>query len=233
MPAFTIAIEGSDGAGKATQTDLLANYLIGKDFKVGRVSFPRYDGTPAGRMLFEFLKSPRSVQYDFANSNPKLASRIYAQDRLESLEYLNGLIEHNDYLIFDRWVESNLLHQGGKFINQSEKQAFAKWLYELEYEELKLPKPDFVLYLDLPYTISHGRALNRARKAGEQLDAVESNAEYVKNGWLAGIFYTAMFNWEKIDCIVPREGNQLVSAYEFTPDEIHLKIRDLVNTRKK
>src|SRR3989338_8474673 len=91
-----IAIEGSDGSGKATQTELLAGFLRQNNFKVGRISFPRYDGTPAGRMLFEFLKSSRASEYDFVNSNPKLASRIYAQDRFESLEYLQGLIKRND-----------------------------------------------------------------------------------------------------------------------------------------
>lgn len=231
--AITIAIEGSDGAGKATQTELLVQYLREQGFKVGRVSFPRYKETPAGRMLFEFLKSPRATEYDFANANHKAASRIYAQDRFESLEYLQELIEGNDFVIFDRYVESNLLHQGSKLPSRSEKITFANWLSDLEYTELGLPKPQMTVYLDLPHTISYARALKRAKEKDESLDAVESNVEYVKNGWEAGKIYAEMFGWTVIECIVPKEGNHLVAKYEFTPEEIHQKIRDTVNIQRK
>jgi len=233
MTATTIAIEGSDGAGKATQTEMLAEYFLSQGLKVGRVSFPRYDGTPAGRMLFEFLKSPRASEYNFVNANPKMASRIYAQDRFESLEYLQGLIERNDLVIFDRYVESNLLHQGGKLSTDSERTAFAEWLSFLEYGELGLPKPQLTIYLDLPYTISYARSHKRAEEKGESLDAVESDMAYVKNGWMAGKLYSAMFDWEVVECIVPEDWDQLVAKYEFTPEEIHLRIRDIVNMRMK
>lgn len=231
MSANTIAIEGSDGAGKATQTELLADYLEKSGFKVGRVSFPRYKETVAGRMLFEFLKSESAFQYDFANANPKLASRIYAEDRFESRAYLQKLIEENDYVIFDRYVESNLLHQGGKLKTNAGREAFARWLSDLEYVELGLPRPAHIVYLNLPYAISSERALKRAKEKGEELDAVESNAEYVKNGWEAGMFYATMFNWNIVDCIVPQKGNQLASVRELTPEEIHQKIREAVGIR--
>lgn len=233
MSAITIAIEGSDGSGKATQTELLAGYLQRYGFKVGRVSFPRYTGTPAGRMLFEYLKSSRASEYDFVNANPKLASRIYAQDRFESLEYLQGLIERNDAVIFDRYVESNLLHQGGKFATDSERMSFAKWLSDLEYGELGLPQPQLTVYLDLPYSIAYDRSLKRAKEKGESLDAVESDMKYVKNGCEAGRLYASMFKWKVIECVEPNRENHLIPAYEFTPEEIHQKIQDVVNIKRK
>ncbi len=233
MSAITIAIEGSDGAGKATQTEMLVQHLEQRGFKVGRVSFPRYKETSGGRMLFEFLKSKRATEYDFANTNPKLASRIYAQDRFESLEYLEKLIAQNDFVIFDRYVESNLLHQGGKLRSDHERLDFAKWLSELEYDELGLPKPQHTVYLDLPYTISYERALRRAKEKGEDLDAVESNMEYVQNGWKAGRLYAAMFGWKVVQCIVPHEQNELRAEYELTPEEIHVKVRNILDLQKK
>lgn len=225
MEVLTIAIEGSDGAGKATQTEKLARHLSGCGLRVGRVSFPRYKETPVGRMLAEFLKSPRAMGYDFANAHPKLASRIYAQDRYESLKFINNLIAGNDVVIFDRYVESNLLHQGGKLRSDSEMAEFAKWLTGLEYEELCLPRPEITIYLDLPYTISLERARRRAEEKGESPDVVESNSEYLERSWRAGKIYAAMLKWRVIDCIIPHEQNQLRALRELTPDEIHARIR--------
>lgn len=222
-----VAIEGSDGSGKATQTEMLAKYFQRHGFNVGRVSFPRYDGTPAGKMLFEFLKSPNATQYDFVNSNPKMASRIYAQDRFESLDYLNGLIERNDLVIFDRYVESNLLHQGGKMKSDNEILNFANWLYDLEYNQLGLPRPHVTIYLDLPPEVSYARALKRAEENGECLDAVESDKAYVENGTKAGRLYAEFFGWKVIQCVLPSSGLE-PSYYERTPQEIHEELREIL-----
>lgn len=223
----TVAIEGSDGAGKATQTDKLVKFLRRIGFKVGTLSFPRYTDTPAGRMLFEFMKSPRAHEYDFAHANPKLASRIYAQDRFESKEYILNLIEENDVVIFDRYVESNLLHQGGKMQTDTEIHNFSTWVYCLEYNELGLPKPDVTIYLDLPPEVSRARALKRATETGGSLDAVESDMEYVRNGTRAGRICANFWGWQVVQCV---ESNQTsgLPDYELTPEEIHMKIRKIV-----
>jgi len=225
MSAITIAIEGSDGAGKATQTELLVQHLEQNHNKVGRVSFPRYNTTSAGTLLFEFLKSNKAAEYDFVNANPKLASRIYAQDRFESLAYLNDLIAQNDFVVFDRYVESNLLHQGGKLKTNDEMLAFANWLFGLEYGELVLPRPDIIVYLDLPYSFSYERAFKRAREKGEELDAVESNMDYVRRGSEAGRIYAEMFGWDVVKCVTFPEPH---FAYELKPEEIHMKIREII-----
>lgn len=222
-----VAIEGSDGSGKATQTEMLASYLRRHGFKVGRVSFPRYNETSAGTLLFEYLKSAKASEYDFVNSNPKLASRIYAQDRFESLDYLSGLIAQNDVVIFDRYVESNLLHQGGKMKSDVEILNFANWLYDLEYNQLGLPKPHVTIYLDLPPEVSRARALKRAEEKGESLDAVESDMEYVRNGTKAGRLYAEFFGWKVIECVVPNI-DQSLPPYESTPLEIHRELREIL-----
>lgn len=223
----TIAIEGSDGAGKATQTERLVKFLRRNGFKVETLSFPRYTDTPAGRMLFEVMKSERASHYDWAHTNPKLASLVYALDRAESKEYILDLIDKNDVLIFDRYVESNLLHQGGKLVHEPERMAFASWLYDLEYNHFGLPKPDVTIYLDLPPEVSRARALKRAQETGGSLDAVESDMQYVINGAAAGRSYAYLFCWAVINCVVPNENAEL-PPYELTPEEIHMKIREIV-----
>ncbi len=217
MAARLIAIEGSDGAGKETQTDLLFKLLEGQGKKVARISFPRYNQTIGGSLLFEVLKSERADKYCFSKADPKVASKLYAMDREESLPFLRELQERNDVVIFDRYVESNLLHQGGKFKTDEDRLEFANWLFSFEYEGgIGLPRPDEVVYLSLPFWLSRKRAELRAQKGGAKLDAVEKDMDYVKNGHEAGQFYAKEFNWLTI------EG--LNDGVELPPEEIHRQI---------
>jgi dTMP kinase len=199
--AYTIGFEGSDGSGKETQTKLFAEYLKSTGLTVARVSFPRYQETTGGKALFELLKSERSVAYNFSELDPKPASLFYAADRLESKDFLVNLIEDNDVVIFDRYVESNLLHQGGKFVDSASKLEFASWLINLEYIQNKLPTLDRVVYLDLPPEISRARAEKRASEGGDALDAVELNTNYVEKGYHSGKYFAHELGWDIISCI--------------------------------
>jgi len=221
MAARLISIEGSDGTGKETQTDLLFDHLENQGKKVARISFPRYNQTLGGSLLYEVLKSERAEHYCFSKAAPKVASKLYIMDREESLPFLLDLIEKNEVVIFDRYVESNLLHQGGKFKTAAERINFAAWLFNLEYEDVKLPRPHDILYLSIPFWLSQQRAELRARGGGKKLDTVEKDVEYVKNGHEAGIFYAHYFKWliiEGIDC------NGSLEKVELTKKEIHKKI---------
>lgn len=162
------------------------------------------------------MKGDRAEGYGFSKVDPKVASKLYAMDREESLPFLRDLIERNEVVIFDRYVESNLLHQGGKFKTNEERIAFAEWLYRLEYDDIGLPRPNEVVYLSLPFWLSRKRAELRARNGGSKLDTVERDIEYVKAGHEAGIFYANYFKWMVIDGI---ENGQEVSA-----EEIHRKM---------
>ncbi len=200
MRALTIAFEGSDGAGKATQTDKLAEYLRAQGKTVARVSFPRYGETLGGKLLYEVFKSERSSLYGFSTVDPIVGSALYAIDRYESKGYIEDLIARHDVVIFDRYVESNLLHQGGKYTTEEEKIAFAKFLFNLEYGTYGLPNPQVVVYLGLPFEISMKRARIRAEKTGVLPDSVEQDASYVKQGHEGGLFYARHFGWKLIDC---------------------------------
>lgn len=194
-----IAVEGSDGTGKATQTDLLEKWFSSRGKKVVRISFPRYNQTTGGSLIYEVLKSANAERYGFVNVEPMAASLLYAMDRRESLPYLLDAISDNDVVIFDRYVESNLLHQGGK-LPPEKREDFSRWLFNLEYGMLGLPSPHMVIYLSIPFEVSLRRATRRAEKEGGKLDAVESNLEYVKAGSEAGKFYAEKLGWAIIDC---------------------------------
>ena len=219
--AILISIEGSDGVGKKTQTDMLVKYLEGKGKRVGRVSFPRYGETFGGKLLTEVLKSERAQSYNFSTIEPKVGSMLYAMDRLESLDYLKDLMSNNDVIVFDRYIESNLLHQGGKFKTEKERDDFAEWVYKLENEFLGLPKSDVVVYLQIPAWLSMQRAESRAAQMGEKVDVAEADKEYIVNSHNAGMYYAKVFKWEVVDGIS--------GGVELSKDFIHELVVNKIN----
>ncbi len=211
-----VSIEGSDGAGKETQTTLLRTSLQAEGKKVVSVSFPRYNMTCGGKMLFEAFKSPRADHYKFAKVDSRSASLFYASDRLESLPWLLNLIKDNDVLIFDRYVDSNLLHQGGKLQTSEERKEFAEWLYGLEHSLNGMPHSDISIYLSLPFEISIERARLRAELAGKQPDVLEVDESYMKSSHDGGQFYAELLHWKIVNCIV--------DGRELTEHEIHRSV---------
>ena len=181
-------------------------------YKVVRVSFPRYKDTWAGKLLYEVLKSGRALGYDFLHASPEAASLLYAADRLESVLWLKQLAEENDVIIYDRAVASNLVHQGGKFENDSERMRFAEYIDRVEYQS-GFPRPDMTIFLSLPYELSMARASRRAVENGEVADVVEADVSYMRNSYRSGIFYALYLKWIMIDGL--RGGDIL------TPQQVH------------
>ncbi len=221
MKKISFAIEGSDGAGKETQSRLLKEGFEAQGFKVASVSFPRYKQTTGGWVLYEALKGQESEKYAFSKLDPYAASLPYTMDRRESKGYLEQLISDHDVVIFDRYVESNLLHQGGKIKDQDGREAYGRWLYDLEYGTMGLPKPDFVLYLMIPFWLSRARAERRAKEGGSKLDAVESDIDYVRMGHEGGIFYANHFSWEVVECLEYKSELTREEVYQKALTQIH------------
>jgi dTMP kinase len=218
MSTLLFAIEGSDGTGKETQSIILQDWFLLNEKTVSRVSFPRYKKTAAGWALWEALKGDNAAAYDFVHVDPLAASLLYAADRRESLPFLKKEMDTHDVIIFDRYVESNLLHQGGKLKNNEEREAFADAIYLLEYRINKLPHPNVTIYLDLPVSVAIARAKKRAQEKGEEPDTVESNYEYIKNSHETGLFYAQKFNWLIISCV------RRYDSHEYTREEISTMI---------
>lgn len=222
MTAQVILFEGSDGVGKKTQTKLLARHYRRAGLSVKCISFPRYSDTRGGGFLYQALKGPHRHEYKFAEADPYEASLYYAADRRQSLDSLLELIASADVVILDRYVESNLVHQGGKMRTDIERLKFLEFLYRLEYELLELPRPNEVVYLSLPPEVSMRRARHRAEAMGSTPDAVEENGVYVRQGYLAGHFYALHLGWSIIQCV--RASPQGTELCELSPEEIHAEV---------
>jgi len=151
--AFLIDIEGIDGSGKGTQASLLTKFLRDRGYSVELLSFPRYGKTTFAHGIADFLNG-RFGSLD--QVDPFLVSLLYAGDRLESRDWILELSMNHDVLVLDRYVPSNMAHQGSKRTG-AEREELLQWINKIEYEIYQLPRPDLVLWLDLPVHLAHER----------------------------------------------------------------------------
>lgn len=173
-----IVIDGTDGTGKQTQTKLLLERLLGDGKNAHSLDFPQYEKNIAGKLLYEALKENKHG--NFLGISPKLASVIYAFDRMESAPQIREWLDSGAVVILDRYVTSNQIHQGGKIENSEERKAFIEWLDSLEYSAAKLPRPDVVFYLDVPVEVSLRLINERAERTGEKPDQAESSERHLR-----------------------------------------------------
>ena len=217
-----IVIEGTDCSGKETQTKLLKEYLISKGYKVGTISYPRYE-TPTGRIIGGPLLGKPSIMASWFDKpmelDAKVATLYYAADRRASLPVIKELLEENDFLIMDRYVYSNMAHQGSKIDNKEERIKMYKFLETLEFNLLELPKADKVIFLYLPYIF--GEEIKKNRK--ELLDEAEKNKLHQIRSEQVYLELTEIYDFIKIDCF---KDNKVKSREEISSELIKkLKIK--------
>jgi dTMP kinase len=218
-----IVIDGADGAGKATQTQLLLDYLKQQQIKNKYISFPRYHTSFHGHHVARFLKG------EFGGNNevsPYMSSLAFALDRLTARDEMIEWLEEGSIVVADRYTSANMAHQTSK-LPQDKQKDFLKWLYEMEYKEHKLPKEDVVLFLHVPAEISQ-RLLDKKsdqKNNGGKRDQAESDLDHQRKS-IAMYMKLAKKNkhWAVIECV---EEGELLSK-----EQIHEKIIAVLKKRK-
>lgn len=218
-----IVIEGTDGCGKETQTKRLVEYLENKKINVMKQDFPNYSSASCApvQMLLN-----GELGNDANSLDAYQSSVLFAVDRLCTFKKeLKDFSNSSDaVLVLDRYVESNLLYQASKIDDEVERENFIKWLFNLEYGKLKLPKPNMVIYLNVPPEISMALVKERgAKKNGQDKDIYEENKSYMQTVYERGLKTAKNNNWEIIDCV--NDKGELKSI-----EEIH---RCVVNSVSK
>jgi dTMP kinase len=150
-PAFLLAIEGADGAGKATTAAAVVMALIAAGTRAEVMSFPRYRETVGGHVLGDFLAGRLPHRLD-----PREVAVLYALDRFESRGAIEAAMTRCDVLVFDRYIASNIAYQCAK-VSPDEAPELAAWIVALETEQFALPRPHLSVYLDTE--IHRARAL--------------------------------------------------------------------------
>ncbi len=218
-----IVIEGVDCSGKETQTENLYNNLLKEGFKVMRISFPDYESDSSSLVKMYLRGDFGKSAYDV---NPYTASAFFAVDRFASYKTKWGDFLKDGIVIADRYVTSNMVHQASKMTSDREKEDYINWLYDFEYEKLGLPKPDMVLFLDMPPEISARLNMERKNKiTGEAVkDIHESDLGYLKASYDNAHFVAAHQGWKRIDCA---PCNNLRTIEDIS-EEILLAVREIL-----
>lgn len=176
-----IVIDGLDGCGKATQTQLLKEELEKLGKKVVTIDFPKYDSdsSAAVRMYLngELGNDPTSL-------NPYMCGSFYAVDRC--IQYVTDWKKYfdeddNTIIISDRYLSANIIHQGGKIENRTERMRYAQWCYDFECNKCGLPVEDITIVLTISPEISQKLMTERYNGDESKKDIHESNLEYLEN----------------------------------------------------
>lgn len=192
-----IVLEGTDGCGKSTQFARLTARLEQENTAFQRIVFPQYD-KPSSTLLRMYL------QGEFGNKpgdvNAYAASTFYAVDRYASFRQVwKSYYEHGGLMLADRWTTSNAVHQGSK-VPQAARGAFFSWLDDFEYEKMGLPRPDLVLYLDMPIALTEQLMRSREAQTHTQADIHEQDAAYLRQCRETGREAAAHYGWQVISC---------------------------------
>lgn len=214
--AILISIDGLDGSGKGTQSDLLCERLVSEGKRAKVLSFPMYEN-PSCFAVEMYLGG--ALGGHPSDTNAYAASTFFAVDRY--ISYRTGWkkdIEENDYIIFNRYVSANAVHQLSK-LPREEWEEFLSWLWDYEFDKLGLPRPDMTLYLLVPPEVSMGLV----DKRGAKKDIHELDGEYMQKCFEAGKYAADKLGFEKIDCC--EDGK--IRTRESISDEIFKKVKAL------
>ena len=206
-----INIEGTDGCGKKTQTELLYKHLTSLGKKCLLISFPNYD-SPSSALVKMFLGG--EFGKDAKVIDAYQASAFYAVDRVATMAKIN--VEDYDYVIFDRYVPSNMIHQSARVQDKNKLDELLTWIDDFEFGKMRLPRPDKILFLDVPVEVS--LALANARKDlknGQAHDIFEEDKNHMHLAYENAKYVAKKFGWERINCV---ENNKLKSIEEIHED---------------
>lgn len=224
MPKF-IVIEGSNGSGKQTQATMLTQYFKNIGYKSIMLSFPNYDndGCLPVKMYLSGALGADAMEMDAYQT-----SVLFAVDRLTTLKTLN--LDEFDFVVLDRYVHSNLVHQANKIDDLKERDAFIKYWTDFEFNKLKLPMADMVCYLDIPFDISKELINGRQLKFGESKDIEERDELLEKRLHETGVYVANKLGWKLVSCA---KNNNLMSREEIHNEIVNFVLNNLNKPERK
>ncbi len=214
-----IVIDGTDGSGKATQTNLLVEELKLSGYEVEMTDFPQY-GTKSAGLIEEYLNGK------YGQVGPEAASIFYAIDRFDASFKIREWLTAGKIVISNRYVTANAGHQGGKIADDMERLKYFKWLDNLEYNIFNIPKPDLNIILHMPAEMAQAlvdkkSAGQREYANGKKRDLHEADINHLKNAEKVYLQIAQLFpNTKLVECV---KAGELMP-----PEEVHNKVWELV-----
>jgi len=218
-----IMIDGIDGSGKSLQSEMLIAHFKKDNRPVEIISFPQYGQKSAG-LIEEYLTGVYGTAEEVG---PYRASIFYAIDRFAAAPKIRAWLAEGKIVVANRYVASNMGHQGGKIENDVERKKFFEWNDNLEYNIFGIPRPDLNIILHVTPEISQELVRKKAEReylAGGKKDIHETDLNHLKNAEKTYLEIAHSFpNFALIECV---ENNKIL-----TPEVIHQKIWDLIKTK--
>ena len=219
-----IVIEGTDSSGKETQAKKLYERLAKEIEKVKKISFPNYK-SPACEPVKMYLAGAfgdKALDMDRDPVSTMFAIHRYASYKMEWEKfYKDGGI-----IVTDRYTTSNMVHQASKIVDKEIKESYLEWLEDLEYNKMGIPKPDLVIFLNMPTEIAV--KLMEARKnkitGEEKKDIHEQDVTYLKKSYENACDIAKKYKWKEIKCV---EGESL-KAIDKIGEEIFSLVREIL-----
>ena len=225
MRGKIITIEGTDCSGKETQSKKLYEKLLKDGVDVYRDSFPMYN-TPTGKIVGGcYLGKENMAEPLFeegaSNVDFKVAALYFAADRRYNyINKLKKILDEGKTVILDRYVESNMAHQGGKIINNQERYNAYQFFHILEYVLLELPKPDMTIFLYMPYEYS----IKLRNKRPEKPDQHEMDVEHLKHAEQAYLELERDYGFDRINCV----ENGVIKTPDEISEEVYERVKRLI-----
>ncbi len=217
MSGKLIVFEGTDGSGKATQTELLCRELERRGIPFKRLTFPRYEEESSALIRLYLNGAFGSRPGDV---NAYAAATFFAVDRYASYKQDWGpFYQAGGLLVADRYTTSNAVHQTVK-LPPEERKTFLDWLFDFEYRLLGLPAPTRVLYLDIPTDITERMMRRREHETNTKADIHERDDAYLRRCRENAAFVTEYCGWTRVDCTA---GGELRSA-----EDIHAEVMERI-----
>ncbi|MGN0649690.1 MAG: dTMP kinase [Oscillospiraceae bacterium] len=212
-----IVLEGLDGCGKSTQLERVAEHFKQREIPHRVVSFPNYN-SPSGQVISEYLAGKIPCE---GETGAYAAGSFYAADRYISWSTdWKHSYERGEVILCGRYTTSNAIYQTAK-LPADKRREYLNRLYNYEYVLLGLPKPDLVMYLDMPLEVSQ-KLLSKRYEGDESMkDIHESNLEFMKACRESAYFAAERGGWEIISCAQNGEPKPI----EAITEEILSKIR--------
>lgn len=224
MKGKLIIIEGTDCSGKETQAKKAIEELQKKGISVFKFAFPNYD-SPTGKIVGGPYLGKASIcegwfKEGATNVDGLVASAYFAADRRYNINIIKEHLDKGEVVIVDRYVESNMAHQGGKIKEKDERLKMYEKLDKLEFDIMELPRPDAVIFLYMPY--EYASILKQSRK--EAPDQHESSKEHLKQAENAYLELTEIYNYIKIDCV----KDDVIRTIDDISDEVMTRFEELI-----
>ena len=216
MPKL-IVMEGLDGSGKSTQTALLEQYFQKCHIGYKKIKLPDYD-SPSSTLVNMYLDGAFGKNADDVNAYA--AGAFYAVDRFASyvLKWKQDY-EAGTLILADRYATSNSIYQMEK-INRADWREYLSWSADFEYNKIGIPKPDLVIYLDMPIEISQRLMTSRYHGDENKKDVHEANVAFLKRCRESALFAAKEQGWKVVSCANGDEPKPI--------EEIHKQIVHLI-----